>query len=540
MKALIVDDEQHVRKSIRLLADWQALGIDTVLEADNGSSALTLIQEQNPEVIITDVMMPLLNGFELMERMQAQNSRKHKFIVVSGYNDFEFIQHAMRSGGIDYLLKPVDRQQLQNALGKAVEYCRTELKWEESKKLEEEMQELKLLYRDKTLSELLVKRGVPAIPETLIRALPGLVQASSGRAAIVRFNAWEPGMVPPAEADLNAHLAAWLERFNAALPDKQCGVAFKNWNHHSEIVVLTWKNLDRMDFLAEAAHRHAGAAVEAGMHIGIGSKTDFPACLYQSYEEAIHALSRRNMLTAERRIHLYSESAADVSGRLRFDPFEENILTALKSSNKEQVRIAVRKWTEYLQGLKGIGLLHLRRWLDEYKMVKERWLDSFYNDDSGAGHRSAPTALQIPLNASGNIDLSSLEDALGEDLIRLQHAFIQSRQSRQLNIMKDIALFLQANYWKDIPLQEISDRFYLNKEHISRRFKQEFSETITDYTNRIRIEKAKVLLLNPSLRISEIALMIGYRDEKYFSRVFKKIEKMPPNLYRSKISGLSS
>lgn len=88
------------------------------------------------------------------------------------------------------------------------------------------------------------------------------------------------------------------------------------------------------------------------------------------------------------------------------------------------------------------------------------------------------------------MDLTALENAMVEDLIRLQHIFIQSRQSRQLNIMQEIALFLQTNYWRDIHRQKISDRFYLNKEHISRRFKQEFGETITDYTNQIRIEKA--------------------------------------------------
>jgi len=83
-------------------------------------------------------------------------------------------------------------------------------------------------------------------------------------------------------------------------------------------------------------------------------------------------------------------------------------------------------------------------------------------------------------------------------------------------------------------LQHISDRFYLSREYISRRFKQEFGENISDYIARVRIEKAKQLLLSPNLRIAQIAEIIGYQDEKYFSKVFKKMVGQSPNEYRKK------
>jgi YesN/AraC family two-component response regulator len=108
-------------------------------------------------------------------------------------------------------------------------------------------------------------------------------------------------------------------------------------------------------------------------------------------------------------------------------------------------------------------------------------------------------------------------------------------ESKDTSSMVKIEEFLRANFQQEITLQEIADRFFLSREHISRKFKQEYHETITDYVTRIRMEKAKELLANPGLKIYEIAYHIGYQNEKYFSKVFKKFFGMTPNEYRNSI-----
>ncbi|MNY48880.1 HTH-type transcriptional regulator YesS [compost metagenome] len=96
----------------------------------------------------------------------------------------------------------------------------------------------------------------------------------------------------------------------------------------------------------------------------------------------------------------------------------------------------------------------------------------------------------------------------------------------------EIATFLDKHYHEDISLADIASRFYLSREYISRKFKQEFEVNLSDYLGQIRMSKAKVLLCNPNLRISQVAEMVGYQDEKYFSKVFKKMSGMTPNEYR--------
>lgn len=100
--------------------------------------------------------------------------------------------------------------------------------------------------------------------------------------------------------------------------------------------------------------------------------------------------------------------------------------------------------------------------------------------------------------------------------------------------MQRIEEYLQQHYQEEINLQDIADRFYLSREYISRKFKQDYGATITDYVTGIRMDKARKLLANPYLKIYEVAYGVGYGNEKYFSKVFKKYTGHTPNEYRQK------
>ena len=106
MKALIVDDEQPARSTIRLLADWTLYDIDEVLEAETVEQAITCLRRSRPQIIITDIRMPQHDGLELMQWLH-QNQPQAQVIVISAYNEFEYAISAMRLGALDYLLKPI-------------------------------------------------------------------------------------------------------------------------------------------------------------------------------------------------------------------------------------------------------------------------------------------------------------------------------------------------------------------------------------------------------------------------------------------------
>lgn len=118
MKALIIDDENPVRIAIQKLVDWDSYDIDEVLMASNGREGLEIMRTHEPTYIFLDICMPIMNGLDFLE--QAKEEYPHsQFIIVSGYDDFTYAQNALRYGATDYLLKPIDKESLANALNHA-------------------------------------------------------------------------------------------------------------------------------------------------------------------------------------------------------------------------------------------------------------------------------------------------------------------------------------------------------------------------------------------------------------------------------------
>ena len=118
MKVLIVDDEAHVIRAVKLLVPWQELGITETYEALTPQDAIRIIEAEQPEILITDIVMQDLSGIDLMKYIAG--SLKHiKVIVISGYNNFDYVRSSLQHGGVDYLLKPLDQDQLIEAVKKA-------------------------------------------------------------------------------------------------------------------------------------------------------------------------------------------------------------------------------------------------------------------------------------------------------------------------------------------------------------------------------------------------------------------------------------
>ncbi|KUO77327.1 MAG: hypothetical protein APF77_19500 [Clostridia bacterium BRH_c25] len=118
-KALIVDDEKHVMQAIETLGEWEKYSIVKLFYASNGQDGLTSIREISPELVFVDMKMPIMDGTEFL-RLATVEFPKTQYIVISGYNEFELARAALRHNVIDYILKPINEEDLNNAIGKAV------------------------------------------------------------------------------------------------------------------------------------------------------------------------------------------------------------------------------------------------------------------------------------------------------------------------------------------------------------------------------------------------------------------------------------
>lgn len=118
-KAIIIDDEDLVREAIIALGKWKDFGITKICEADNAKSALEIIDKEMPDIVVTDMKMPVMDGMELLKELDFKHFHV-KVIVVSGFSDYEYTRQAIRSNVVDYILKPIDSQDLNNAIATAI------------------------------------------------------------------------------------------------------------------------------------------------------------------------------------------------------------------------------------------------------------------------------------------------------------------------------------------------------------------------------------------------------------------------------------
>ncbi|NGZ77981.1 response regulator [Saccharibacillus alkalitolerans] len=416
MRVLIVDDEAHVREAIRLLIDWERYEPAEVWEASSGREAVAMIERHAPQIVLTDMIMPAGGGIDLLEWI-SRSTPETKTLVISGHGDFDFARQTLRYGGMDYLLKPIDGDQLNEAFGRAVESWRS---GEESRRrlLEQTMEvnRFKPMYRDKLCSDLL---GGPAARETAERELIGEF-GLAGISGTVRSAVIRPGDDSPlwhkyaGRTELLFFTLANVA--NELLGRGREGYAFRNLGQERELVVFFWSGAAHVgDRLARMNEGFAGVLGEP-LHFGLGGCADgFGEGLRASYLQAQEALN----------------------------PFRA-----------------------------------------------------------------------MPDGSSGYI-----------------HAF-EDGSAGGPGVMEEIAAYIREHYREELTLQDLTDRFFLSREYISRRFKRQFGQNVFDYLAGVRLERAKQLLLDSDMLVVRIAELVGYQDEKYFSRVFKKATGRTPNEFR--------
>ncbi|MBD1378907.1 response regulator transcription factor [Metabacillus arenae] len=535
MRVIIVDDEQHVRTSIKSLVDWEKHGISEIDEAENGMEAIEIINKRKPSIIITDMVMPYKNGVQLLEWVEdhCQDSR---IIVISGYNDFELVRSTIKHGVIDYLLKPIDQQQLIDTIEQAIIKYNKSLD-ERNELVEKNRKVVKLssIYKDKLLSQHLTQEHnqYDQLLKELGHEYPLLHNIKHTSLAIIDVALLNKQIRH--DYNWNNELLTFSVRniCNEILNNGKKGIVFQNLNSPNEIAIILWNDKYRGEAILQEINQVLEKLLYTKLYIGFSPGTPYMTRLAESYEKAKIALLNNNLLDKDNFINSYTQNEIKRYQSLNFAAYSDDLKYALKSSNPNRIKCLLDKWYDYLKQLYPITLGQLKMWLHEFSVIKMRWLQELsVKNDLVYETTLNEIELYEMLDRNGNLDLSLLIQTVAKDLKELSVYYCE-QIVQSTNVIHQIARYIEINYEKNLSLQELSDEFLLNKEHISRKFKQIFNETFINYLNRIRIEKAKLLLENPNIKIIDIAFMVGYQDEKYFSRVFKKIEGKSPKDYRA-------
>ncbi|MDO4543459.1 MAG: response regulator [Clostridia bacterium] len=522
-RVLLVDDEEDIRVGISRKMPWAELGFELIGEAENGSDALELAEQLRPDVVLTDIKMPFMDGLELC-RLLCQRLPAAKFVIFSGFDDFEYAKQAIRLNVSEYILKPINAAELSLVL----ERIRKQLDEERVQRRDAEMlkkryEESLPLLRESFLARLL--EGNISRQELDERAI-GLDVCLDGASYVVALTHFD---APPSEKELTSLSVKQLlsDSLNSEL------FSFRVFFFRDSVAILAafpFQNAPMYAFIEEMNRVCMLARSYLGIRltIGIGTPRSSAVELAQSADGALSALGYRVLAGTGRAIYI-GDVEPNAQTSLSFDETDERELSdAVKLGSEDDIRLAVESIVNKLRrtnlALAQCQLFFLELLTCLLTLARKANIEPeevFGEDFLGS--------LKIS-------DFNSTEDFgnwCQERCLRIRTLIGRQRTDSAWRTVEQAKSFISANYARyDLAVELLCDHLHLSPAYFSTLFKRETGMSFTAYVTSVRMEKASELLKTTDEKTYRIAELIGFSDPNYFSYVFKKYYGMTPTKFR--------
>jgi two-component system, response regulator YesN len=534
LKVVIVDDERLVREGIKIILMEERLPVEVTGEARNGQEALELICKNVPDIVITDIRMPAMDGISLIKKVKSVHQTV-KFIIISGFAEFQYAKSAMEMGVEDYVLKPIKNEEMSNAVKKAG------LQIEEMKNTEREMRDRYLmeeenlhLVMERSLNTLLF--GLEHNSDICSRICRSVPQLMGAYLQLGIFHVNHPSMYDSCFHNDDFELVRFSIQNILEEVCSYCTLTWSNFNDRTELFVLFYDKskyrvrYEGSKFIYDVFTKILNI-IPNSVTVGISEPHKDISSLLQCYEEAEAALSRR---FSSHMGNFFKYGDMNGLSKREFHFPEHKLHTLRISLDRANLELELDE-TEKI-----IGDIFSAAYLEnvEFIHLKMLFIETIRIITTYCG--------RMKLNIS---DLISERIASGEILadfgnLRDIERYIVSlirRVSESGNIVsKDTKLlipkieeYLKNNFHKDISLDDMAQRYNINVKYLSRIFKNITGRNFSDYLFEIRINKAKELLEETKFTVHDIAISVGYGDPQYFHRIFKKHYGVTPNEYRA-------
>ena len=518
-RVFFVEDEIVTREGIRDNVDWKANGFEFCGEAPDGEIALPLLQTAKPDVLITDIKMPFMDGLQLC-KIVRERMPWVKIIILSGHDEFEYAQQAIKLGVAEYLLKPVTVQDLHNVLQRVAAQLELERKEQEDlRKLRDQVEENRAALRERLLLKLVVG-AVPSAEAIEKGQLLGLdLVARCYLVVIIKTELADRSE----QFDYDEYQQA--QQIVSGLVENNPDVFLlkKDWN---ELVLMMKGNTSEYleedrDLLLELIKREA-KKTRYQLTIGAGTPKKRIADIYQSFVEALASIQN-----AAHETRVGSNNIVDKAEWLKVDT----------SAVENYLRCGVREgFDEFFEALiRPLGETALGSHLIKNYIFMDIVLATakFVNELGGDVDQVIPELDSIETVLTNIRTLEQLYEQVRK-ILASALAFRDSQTNKQYaGMIRQAKEYIDHHYMDpNLSLNQVAAQVNLSPSHFSVVFSQEACQTFKEYLTEIRIKKAKELLRMTTLRSAEISYQIGYNDPHYFSYVFRKNTGLSPSEFR--------
>ncbi len=537
LKVFLAEDESVVREGLRDNIPWQQFGYQFVGEAGDGEMALPLIRKTRPDVLITDIKMPFMDGLAL-SHIVGQEFPEMKIIIISGYDDFEYARQAIQEGVEQYLLKPITRRTLQKALTEVKEKIESE---QEQKnylnKYQDDMHEYEQFFL-RTFFEKVFAGQIP-VQEIYEEAQKHSLDINAPFYNLVLIDVKEKENRKKAGEVCQKcyeELMRFLLRFSNYY------LVFR-WNIDIYGVMIKGEEeniAERTDKCMEGiAQICAQYEEEIDWHAAAGSPIERFSQLSACYQKLNHIFNYRFFEPSK---HILSEKQADeLSAENRKGAFE---VVDMNKTNPELIRSFLAKGQKEEAGefvgnfLRGMEqALHSRIFWD-YTLLNVRFAVLSYVAELGVTQDEFLQSISVKDVQKMEISLENMRNYIEDMLTQAICCRDRENESQGRKTLNKSLEYIEENYMREsLSLNEIAAAQEVSPNYFSAMFSQEMQMTFVEYVTRKRMEKARELLRDTDMRATEIALAVGYKNPHYFSFVFKKTQGCTPREYRAAESG---
>lgn len=487
-KLYLLDDEPFILEGLKYIIDWEEYGFDVVGTSSNGEDGFNFIKNEDVDLIITDIMMPKMTGLELISNLKKINHNA-KFIVLSAFQEFQYAKEAISMGAENYLTKPIDEDELIQTI-------------EEVKKKIEKIKLEKVdtkIFKNDLILKLICNKNNDGVLDRL--RLEG-INFNYKNLCVVILEFAEGG-------NINNHILSHIDNLNY----EYCV------NLQNQILIIMDNESVNKDALRNLKDDLSSITNEQ-IYISRGKYVDSIDNLNCSYQSAKDIHEYKLVYPNISWIREYKEKSYNLEN-INYIDFNHLKKLLLNKDNKESLN--------YIESI----FIKLKN--DEnltVKQIKTKSIEVFLNVYNYFNDSKIIKGLDLYLEKVINsVNLDQIQIEL-KNMIKHRQSKLEETDDSISPIILKLLRNIEKNYSKDLNLKEISETYNINSIYLGQLFQKETGILFSDYLNNFRVNKAKNLLVETSLKAAEIGELVGYANKNYFYRKFKDIVGITPSEWR--------
>lgn len=526
-KLLVADDEYWVREKLRHIIDWPRYDIEFLEPACDGEEVLERIPRDRPDILITDINMPGISGVDLLERLAREHSEM-VVLVISGYDTFDYVKRSLRSGAINYLLKPVSKVDMVSAVSEALQILHDrEVTSEEQRRQQEQMLRSASLLQDRELSMLLDRQRSDSAP-----ALSMNVPLNVSGYSLVLMKIHDMSHAMEAYGYDITSLSYTVKSRLQALTEQEKPIVFNYFSKSNEFLLLTDRSECRSHEAARSYIRLLEELFRCPVTVVVSEQSYALSSIRVGYLWAEAQLGRRRFARCSEIVTADTREQPGDEQLQWTEELDKQLAAYLANGNRDMVSRTLLHKT----GLSNGAYLEISCGAVQRLVSRMNHVLQDYQLHKGTAEDTAAVS-NLAKEVSRSVESLDLERLLAREN-ELIDAVMASCPAEETDSMKSIVRRVQddidAHYYEALTLTSLAQKYIVERSYLSRCFKQETGENLMMYLAKRRIGKAIELMTEDKVGLTEISFLVGYDDYTYFSRVFKKVTGLSPREYKSR------